>query len=142
MVKENIIIPKEKQVEEVREIENTQQKKLEEKQEPTITETVKESVVPTVYASDKDEEAKAATSGVGGGILAGATFTPLAPFAQFVAAGETVLGKGVEKLGEATGNEEMKEGGRVSKEIGEIGSLPSIARGGKEAIEKVASGGK
>jgi hypothetical protein len=149
MVNEKLIVPKENiyKTEEVRELENKdlaqqseqQQKKSEEK--PTITENVKETILPVAHASD-DEEMKAATSGVGGGILAGATFTPLAPFAQFMAAGETVLGKGVEKLGEATGNEDMKEGGRVSKEMGEIGSLPSIAKGGKAAIEKAATGGK
>jgi hypothetical protein len=75
MVKENLIIPKENkaQVEEVREIENAeqQQKKLDEKQtnQPTITENVKEAVVPTVHALDDDTKkiavgANAASTGV------------------------------------------------------------------------------
>ncbi len=67
MVK-NIFIPKENkaQVEEVREIENKdlaqqseqQQKKLDKKQsnQPSITESVKEAVLPVVHASDGDDD--------------------------------------------------------------------------------------
>jgi len=53
MVKENVIIPKENlaQVEEVRELEDKSQK-----QEPTITESIKEAVLPTVHASDNPNE--------------------------------------------------------------------------------------
>ena len=62
MVKENIIIPKENlaQIEEVRELENEnqEQKKADEKQKkkPTVTESVKEAIVPKVHASDDDDD--------------------------------------------------------------------------------------
>jgi len=56
----NLVNNKKAQIEEVREIENTeqQQKKLDEKQEykPTITENVKKVIVPKVHASDDDDD--------------------------------------------------------------------------------------
>ena len=67
--------------------------------------------------------------------------SPVQPFAAAFAAGETIVGTGMEKIGEATGNEEMREGGKVNKQIGEVGGLPSVAKGGGEVLKKAATGG-
>ncbi|CAG8600495.1 22820_t:CDS:1 [Cetraspora pellucida] len=95
---------------EVREIENKNQvqKKLGEKQEdnstiinnPTIIESAKEAVVPTFQASG-DEETKAAASTIGSGTLVAGSTSPTSSLAQ-----------PTEKIGEASGNEAMREKGK------------------------------
>jgi hypothetical protein len=152
MVKENIIIPKEKltQVEEVREIENTkqQQKKLEEKQEgkSTIAESVKESAVPTVHASGKgDEAAMGAAKGIGGALLAAASIipNPVQPAALAASAATGGTGAVMKVAGEASGEEEIKKAGDVLTDAGTIGLLPEkkgIAVVGKATTEGVTKG--
>jgi len=135
MVNKDLIIPKENiyKTEEIRYLDNN------ENYQPN---KFLKSIFSNTYCADEEKKQKAAVAGVGGSILAGASLIPpLAPFAQCVAATETVLGKGVEKIGEATGNEEMKEGGKMSKEMGEIGSFPSIVKSGVGVLDKAAKGG-
>ncbi|CAG8464516.1 13973_t:CDS:2 [Dentiscutata heterogama] len=86
---------------EVREIDKSkEQKKLGEKQgsNPTITE------------------------------IAASLYPPTAPFAQAVSADEFVAGTAEENIDEAIDYKELEKGGKVDKEIGEIGSLPSITQ--------------
>jgi len=136
----NKFIEIKKPIEEVREIESTEQKQLDENQKnkPTITESVKEAVIPTIHASADDDDKKAAEIGGGGIIGLASIFPPTAPFAQFMAAGETAAGTAVEKIGEAKGDEDMKEGGEITKKMGEVGSLPSVAKGGINALKKAS----
>ncbi|CAG8619163.1 19165_t:CDS:2 [Dentiscutata erythropus] len=123
---------------EVREIDKSQeQKKLGEKQgsNPTITESAKEALIPTVHASDDEKEACTALKiGAGGALAAASLYPPTAPVAQALSASEFVVGAAVEKIGEANDNKELEEGGKIAKEVGEIGSLPSIAQGGVEKL--------
>ncbi len=138
MVKE-IIIPKENiaQVEEVREIENKdlaqqseqQQKKSEEKS--TITENVKEAVLPVAHASD-DEEKEGARQAIGytlGGIDA------INPAAGGVASGVTTIVGGIEEgIGKLTGNEGMAEGGKVVRQSA-LQPLKDLGKGIKKIFE-------
>jgi hypothetical protein len=103
MVKENIIIPKENlaQVEEVREIETNQ---------PTITENVKEAVVPTVHASDseKDEKQKEGAKNIIGGVSSATGGVASVPL--------KVVGKTAEGIGQASDTEGLEEAGKIYSE--------------------------
>jgi len=134
---------------EVREIENVEQgqkrvgEEQKEKNKSTITESLKEAVIPTVHASDDDEKVKAAFKGALGGTIAAASVipSPVQPVAGAVATGETVAGLGTELAGEVTDNENLKESGRGSQQIGAIGSAPSLlesgVKGGVEGLKKL-----
>lgn len=115
MVKENIIIPKENkaQIEEVRELENKQQ---EQTNQSAITESVKEAVVPTVYASDKDDERQreGAKEAIGTGL---AVTTAANPVVGGIAEGASAgVGAAMEGIGKLTGEEGMEKAGNVYKE--------------------------
>jgi G:T/U-mismatch repair DNA glycosylase len=133
------IIPKENiaQVEEVRELENKdlaqqseqQQKKSEEKS--TITENVKEAVLPVAHASDeeKKEGARQAIGYTLGGIDA------INPAAGGVVSSVTTIGGGIEEgIGKLTGNEEMAEGGKVVSQSA-LQPLKDLGKGIKKIFE-------
>jgi len=115
MVKE-ILIPKENlaKVEEVREIENKEQK-LDENKGSKIIEKLEEAVLPTIHASDKDEEQKEGARQAIGYTLGG--IDAVNPAVGGVASGLiTVVGGIEEGIGKLTDNEEMAEGGKVARQ--------------------------
>ena len=118
--KENIA-----QVEEVRELENTEQ------QQKPITETIKEAVLPVAHASD-DEEKEGARQAIGytlGGIDA------INPAAGGVASGVTTIVGGIEEgIGKLTGNEGMAEGGKVVSQSA-LQPLKDLGKGIKNLFE-------
>jgi hypothetical protein len=132
-----IIIPKENtaQAEEVRELENKdlaqqseqQQKKSEEK--PTITENVKETVLPVAHASDDEERQKEGVRQVTGYTLG--TVDAVNPAVGGVASGVTTIEEGIGKL---TGNEEMAKGGKVVRQSA-LQPLKDLGKGIKNLFE-------
>jgi len=58
-----------KPVEEVREIENTEQKKLDEKQGSKVIEKLEETILPAVHASDDEEKKEGLKKGTGGAVI-------------------------------------------------------------------------
>ncbi|CAI2161550.1 13847_t:CDS:1 [Funneliformis geosporum] len=143
MVKE-IIIPKDNlaQVEEVRELENTEQKKLDNQQESKSTiENIKETIIPTVYASDNlsevDKQGKEEVEKVGGAIIDSAGAVTANPGLGMVAsAGTKAMGEIESGIGKITGVEGLEVMGDTHQGMAER-SASNIANTAKEAGKKI-----
>jgi hypothetical protein len=110
MVRE-IIIPKENkaQIEEVRELENTEQKK-DESQGSKVIEKLEETVLPTTYASgtEKDEKQKEGAKNIIGGASAATGGVASVPL--------KVVGKVAEGVGKVSDEEGLEEAGKIYSE--------------------------
>jgi uncharacterized linocin/CFP29 family protein len=98
LIKENY-----KQVEEVRELENTEQQ-----QKPTITESIKEAVLPVAHASDKDEKQKEGVKNIIGGVSSATGGVASVPL--------KVVGKTAEGIGQASDVKGLEEAGKIYSE--------------------------
>jgi len=133
MVKE-ILIPKENiaKIEEVREIENKEQK-LDENKGSKVIEKLEEAVLPTVHASDKDEKQKEGARQAIGYTLGG--IDAVNPAVGGAASGlMTVVGGIEEGIGKLTDNEEMAEGGKVARQSA-LQPIKDLGKGIKSIFE-------
>jgi hypothetical protein len=95
-----------------------------------LTETAKETVIPTVHASDDDEVAKGITKGVGGAVLAAGSLipSPVQPIAATMAGAASATGTAMKVAGQASDNEGMREGGEVVRDMGAVGGVPNLIK--------------
>jgi hypothetical protein len=133
-----IIIPKNNlaQVEEVRELENKQQ---EQTNQPTITESVKETVVPTTHASyelsEGDKEGKEKFDKVGGAVIVGGVLLSI-PVGEKIASSMEATGGVESAIGKATGIEGLEVMGDTHKGMAE-NSVTNAAKKVGEAGKKI-----
>jgi uncharacterized protein YjbJ (UPF0337 family) len=98
-----------------------------------VTETVKEAVIPTVYASDRLEEQKEGVKKTIGYALAGVDATN--PALGALATGATAITGGIQEgIGKMAGNEEMAESGKVLRESA-TEPVKDVANAVKKAFE-------
>jgi len=98
-----------------------------------VVEAVKETVVPAVYASDRDSEQKEGAKKAIGYTLAGVDAANL-PLGAAATGAAAITGGIQEGIGKMVGNEEMAEGGRVLRE-GSTQPIGDLKEGAKKNSE-------